>query len=105
MNIGENIRTIRLRRGLKQAWTESEAGLPKSTLSKIEKGERDIKVQELYAVAKVLDVSALDLFTYPVHYIPQGGESCRMKAVIELDLIDEQRLRVIKEMLRKENLI
>ena len=105
MNIGDNIRQIRNKRGLKQANVEKEAGLPNSALSKIENGLRDPKVCDLFALAKVLDVSALDILTYPVHYVPEQSENCRVRAVIELDIADEERLSVLKEILHSQHLL
>lgn len=105
MDIVKTIKKIRLEKQLTQAQVEIRAGFSESIISKIETRKRSVRVEDLAKIAKGLGVHVTDLFTWPVHYVPENSSSCRVRAVIELDLADEKRLNLIKTILHNENLI
>lgn len=61
MNIGEKIRTIRKQKGIKQKDLASSVGLTVNGLQKIEYGETIPKKSTIHKIARVLDVSDIDL--------------------------------------------
>lgn len=66
MSIATNLTRLRLSRGWSQARLASEAGLPRQTLQRIERGKRlDPQISTVLALARALGVSVADL-TRPV---------------------------------------
>lgn len=68
VNIGDNIRTLRLKKGIKQTELVAmvqlyDVKLTRETLVKIEGGRQHIKVSQLNAIKKCLDVSYEELLT------------------------------------------
>lgn len=59
--IAGEIRALRGRRGMSQAELRDRAGFSRSTLGRIEAGERDVEVAELMAIAAALGVTAAEL--------------------------------------------
>lgn len=57
MNIASVIKNIRLSKKIFQADLDKMAGLPKSTIAKIETGRRDVSAIELLKISKALGVS------------------------------------------------
>lgn len=58
---GNRIRAARLAARLSQAELAAEIGLDQSNLSRIENGDRSIRVEDLLRIAKALRVSAASL--------------------------------------------
>jgi len=60
-HIGERVREVRLRRGLRQEDLAATLGRYESTVSKIESGRRTVASEEVFALAFALNVCPLDL--------------------------------------------
>lgn len=60
--VGENIRALRLAANLSQTEAARRAGITKSTLSKIEKGQTSSPISTLIAVAQALNAHLADFF-------------------------------------------
>lgn len=59
--IAGEIRALRGRRGISQAELRERAGFSRSTMGRIEAGERDVEIAELMAIAAALGVTAAEL--------------------------------------------
>jgi len=59
---GERIRTLRQSRGLSQERLADLAGVHRTYLSSLERGERNVSLDNIYALAEALGVSPADLF-------------------------------------------
>jgi len=61
---GENVRQLRLVRGLSQEELAFKAGVHRTYLGGIERGERNPSLRNITAIAKALDVSLSQLFSF-----------------------------------------
>lgn len=59
---GERIRTLRQDRGLSQERLADLAGVHRTYLSSLERGERNVSLDNIYALARALGVPPADLF-------------------------------------------
>jgi transcriptional regulator with XRE-family HTH domain len=59
---GERIRTLRQDRGLSQERLAEMAGVHRTYLSSLERGERNVSLDNIIAIAEALGVSPADLF-------------------------------------------
>jgi transcriptional regulator with XRE-family HTH domain len=62
MNIGDNIKKIRMAKGLSQKEVTISAGLDADQYSRIENGKTDPSVTTLERIAKAMNVSLAELF-------------------------------------------
>lgn len=63
-NVGMNIRLERVKRGISQEKLADLAGIARSTMGIIERGEQSPSIQTLAKVANALDVDIRKLFTF-----------------------------------------
>ncbi len=63
-NVGMNIRLERVKRGISQEKLADLAGVARSTMGIIERGEQSPSIQTLAKVANALDVDIRKLFTF-----------------------------------------
>jgi len=61
---GEKVRQLRQARGLSQEELAFKAGVHRTYLGGIERGERNPSLKNIAAIAKALDVSLRDLFSF-----------------------------------------
>ncbi|MFZ4780259.1 MAG: helix-turn-helix domain-containing protein [Terrimicrobiaceae bacterium] len=77
--IGQNIRALRMRRGLSLTEAAKRAGLSKGNLSKIEKAQVSSPIATLLGVAKALDVHLSRFFveseSVPTYVVTRNGEA------------------------------
>ena len=59
---GERIRALRQNRGLSQERLAEMAGVHRTYLSSLERGERNVSLDNIYAIAEALGVSPAELF-------------------------------------------
>lgn len=100
MNVVENIKTIRLEKGISQKILADSLGVDISSISNVENGKRELKVSELAIIANCLGVDVIDLFTYPKKYIPYESKNEEIETIIQFKLPHNQRDKII-EMLSK----
>ncbi len=62
--IGENITTLRKKKGLAQVEVAVEAGLNASYYSKIERGEVNPSIEKLYRIIKALRTSSSEILPF-----------------------------------------
>ena len=65
MSIGENVKTLRLRKGLTQSQLANKAGIQLTQISRIENNDTDPKASTLSKVINALNCSANDIFDSP----------------------------------------
>ncbi|MCA5893288.1 helix-turn-helix transcriptional regulator [Isoptericola sp. NEAU-Y5] len=65
-HLGQRVRTERGRLGLSQEDLAHRAGLHRTYVGSVERGERNISIGSLYALADELDISASALLTDPL---------------------------------------
>ena len=78
METKDKIRFLRESQGISQEFLANELGISQKTLSRIENGQTDISVNQLKNIAKVLGVSATELFEdnkISIHIENQNGEN------------------------------
>ena len=61
--IGQNVRKYRNNKGITQAQLAEHAGVGTTFISKVERGQKMMKVQTLYLIAQKLEVSCDTLLT------------------------------------------
>jgi len=93
MNIGENIKRIRMTKGLSQKEVTINAGLDTAQYSRIENGKTDPSVTTLERIAKAMNVSLADLFadTKELREINSFDRSIMDKVILVETLPDDER--------------
>lgn len=105
MNVVENIKQIRLSKGINQQVIADALNVDVAVISNLEKGKRELKVSELEVIAKSLEVSVLDLFTYPKKYVEaEGGEEEPIEAILQIKLRKDKKEQVLKLVFGENNL-
>ena len=61
---GKRVRDLRLAKGLSQEELAFRAGVHRTYLGGIERGERNPALKNIAAIAKVLDITLRELFSY-----------------------------------------
>ena len=74
-SILDNIDTIRRNKGYSQEYIAAQIGMKQAGFSLIMSGERELKYNTLLQIAKVLQISVIDVITFPEKYIPSKGIS------------------------------
>ena len=62
MSVGENIRRIRLEKGITQMWLADKAGITQAMLCQIEREHKNPSIQVGKAIADAMHISMDDLF-------------------------------------------
>ena len=62
---GERVRELRRVRGLSQEALAEHAGLHRTYVGSVERGERNVSLDNIHALADALEVAAPDLFVAP----------------------------------------
>ena len=97
MEIFEAIKEIRLQKGINQQIIADALNLDVAVVSNIEKGKRDLRVKELEIIWKALEVSVVDLFTYPDRYIKlTSKEEEPIEAILQIKLRKDKKDQVLK---------
>ncbi len=61
---GDRVRQLRLARGLSQEVLAFKSGLHRTYVGGIERGERNLSLRNIVALAKALDVTCSELFLF-----------------------------------------
>lgn len=91
MDVVKNIIEIRTEKRIKQEVLADALNVDTSVISKIEKGVRQLRVNELAIIAKVLDVDLLYLFTYPKRYVDEKSIQSNDRVSITFEVATEKR--------------
>lgn len=102
----ENLEAIRVEKGLKQEFVAQKIGISQQAYSRYFSDQDDMKVSRLQQICSALDVSLVDVVTWPEHYVPESEaapqcEECRKKDEIienlnELLTVYKQKLKAKK---------
>lgn len=105
MNAIENIRLIRVEKGIPQKKIADALNVDISVISNIETGKRELKVSELEIIAKILEVSVIDLFTYPEKYVSINNiNNDDIAATLTIQLRKEKKDQVLRLVFGDNNL-
>ncbi len=88
MALADNIKAIRVEKGLKQINVAAHIGVDKSAYSKIEKGLRNITVEELQKMAALFNL-AMDQIVHFEGQVPQEVTIQDKTTVEQLNLIQQ----------------
>ncbi|NID08934.1 helix-turn-helix domain-containing protein [Fibrivirga algicola] len=92
MDITNNIKQARERKGLKQADMAERMGIERSNYSRIENRGNEISVRQLQDIAKALDVELIEL-VFPEQYssLIQGNKTIMTLATREQEYLEQNR--------------
>ena len=82
--IGENIEAIRKEKGIKQEVLAKQLGVSQGTYSGYLTQTADIKYGKILAIANILNVSVVDIITYPQKYVPESNTCLKCKEKDEI---------------------
>jgi transcriptional regulator with XRE-family HTH domain len=93
MNIGENIKKIRMAKGLSQKEVTIDAGLDTAQYSRIENGKTDPSVTTLERIAKAMNISLAELFAASEELKETNSfdQTIKEKVILVETLADDER--------------
>lgn len=91
MNIIENIKIIRLEKGIKQEVLADALEFDVANYSRIENGKQELKVSQLEIIANVLKVEVIDLFTYPKIFVDKESISNAERISVTFEVSPDKR--------------
>ncbi len=103
MKIVDNIRKIRIEKGIPQKAIADAMSLNDSAVSNLENGKRDLKVKDLEKIASALDVRVIDLFTWPDRYVKADGDDT-VEVTVQIKVKEQTRDEVLKLLVGEENI-
>ena len=103
MKIIENIKEIRINKGIPQKALADALSVDNAVISNIENGKRELKVAELENIANCLGVEVIDLFTCPEKYVPSGKQHEDVEAVLQIRLKDEKKIEILRSIFGDKN--
>lgn len=105
MDIARNIREIRLKKSINQQFLADALEVDVAVISNIEKGKRELRVNELEKIANALEVSVIDLIVYPKKYIEKTeGEEEPLEAILQIKLKKDKKEQVLKLVFGENNI-
>lgn len=108
MNVAENIKKIRIQKGINQEVISEALGVNVSVISNIENGKRELKVKELEIIAKCLKEDVVYLLTFPERYILANDVTLKeedpLEAVLQIKLRKDKKEQVLKLVFGENNL-
>ena len=106
MNIIENIKEIRIKKGLTQQSIADALNADFSAISKLESGKRELKFNELAVIASVFDMSVIDVISYPDVYVKkdENAKPEPIEAILQIKLQSDKKDQVLKLVFGENNL-
>lgn len=105
MNVVQNIIAIRKEKGLNQENIADALDIDPSVVSKIENGNRQLKVDELAKIAEILKEDIIYLFTYPKRYIDKDTLKGQDRISVTFEISPDKRdylLRLVTQQDKKK---
>jgi Predicted transcriptional regulator with C-terminal CBS domains len=97
MSIIENIKEIRLKKGLTQQALADALEADLSAISKLESGKRELKYNELAIIATELNMSVIDIITYPDVYVKKDDRKSEpVEAILQIKLQSDKKEQILK---------
>ena len=90
-SILENIDTIRRNRGYSQEYLAMQIGMKQAGFSLIMSGERELKYNTLLQIANALQMSVIDVITFPDKYVMAKGNGTSTEAVLQIKLDSDKK--------------
>lgn len=91
MDVVKNIIEIRKEKRINQDVIADALNVDNSVISKIEKGVRQLRVNELAIIAEILNEDLLYLFTYPKRYVDEDSLPAGDSVSITFEVSAEKR--------------
>lgn len=89
--------------GMKQTQFADALGIEVATYSRIETGKQDLRVSQLFILADLLNVRAIDLLTYPDKYV-KYSEDVNKKELITVSFeIDPSNKDFLLSLINKKS--
>ncbi len=102
-NILKNIDTIRRNKGYSQEYLAMQIGMRQAGFSLIMSGERELKYNTLLQIANVLQMSVIDVITFPEKYVlSKGRSSISTEAVLQIKLDGDKKDQVLNIVLGEQ---
>ena len=92
-SILENIDTIRRNRGYSQEYLAMQIGMKQAGL--IMSGERELKYNTLLQIANALQMSVIDVITFPDKYVMAKGNGTSTEAVLQIKLDSDKKDQIL----------
>ena len=94
-SILENIDTIRRNRGYSQEYLAMQIGMKQAGFSLIMSGERELKYNTLLQIANALQMSVIDVITFPDKYVMAKGNGTSTEAVLQIKLDSDKKDQIL----------
>lgn len=91
VSVIENIKTIRLKKGINQEVIAEALNFETANWSRIENGKQELRVSQLEKIANCLQVSVIDLFTYPEVYVKREEASSYERISVTFEVSPDKR--------------
>ena len=98
----DNIDAIRRSKGYSQEYIAAQIGMKQAGFSLIMSGERELKYSTLLQIAKVLQVSVIDIITFPEKYVPAAGNWVSTEAVLQIKIESEKKDQILNIILGEQ---
>jgi transcriptional regulator with XRE-family HTH domain len=96
LRVGQNVRRIRIRRGMSQTVLANSVGITFQQIQKYEKGTNRVSASMMHDIARTLDVEIMALFAE----IDTGNENAQFSVPKDTHFIEETDLRIIEKLSR-----
>ena len=97
-----NIDQIRRHKEYSQEYVANKIGMKQAGFSLIMSGERELKYSTLLQIANTLQISVIDIITYPEKYYPEKNETISAEAVLQIRLNGSKKDEILKIILGTE---
>ncbi len=106
MKVSANIQKILADKGMPQAELSRRTDLDTATISKIFSGQTRLNVNALSEISTALDMSVMDVITYPDKYVKVGGpvKGEPVEAILQIKLQKEKKDQVLKLIFGEHNI-
>ncbi|WP_281238135.1 helix-turn-helix domain-containing protein [Flavobacterium praedii] len=92
----KNILEIRTKQRFTQNYLGELLGIDGATYSRIEKGGIALSYSKLAEIAKALNVSAIDIITYPKIYIDKDNTNIQERISVTFEISSDKREHLLK---------
>ena len=108
-NITENIRTIRESKGYSQDYIAELMGITQSAYARFERGATKTDLKTVSLAAKVLEVSLVDIITYPEKYVNIKDVSKEVstpepEVIVQIRIKGDKRTEILKTVFETSDL-
>lgn len=98
-HIGHNVKALRLKRGWSQGDAAKILGISIPAFSKIETGNTDINLTRLFELAKMFEVSVLDILSKPGEHLAGFYKEEAQMYKAQLSLSEKEILTLQKKLI------